>query len=296
LGLLSVDQPAAPAAGVAERRAEWGRRLIDWLVIGLLVVGGLLMLLPFLWMFSTSLRLARESFTLPPQWLPTALRLENYQQVLDNIPFGLFVLNSLKIALLVTLGQLVTCSLAGFAFARLRFPGRNLLFIVLLSSLMIPGQVTIIPIFIIIRTLGLLDTHEAIIVPSLFSAFGVFLMRQFFMTIPDELEDAARVDGAGYFTIFARIFLPLSGPGLSTLAIFTFNFHRNEFFRPLLFLTTWEKMTLPLGLTIMRGYLGAGNVAAIMAGISLAVIPILLVFLFAQRYLIEGITLTGLKG
>ena len=296
MGLLSVDKPATPVVGVAERRAEWGRQLIHWLVIGLLLVGGLLMVLPFLWMVSTSLRLARESFTVPPQWLPTTLRIENYQQVLDGIPFGLFVLNSLKIAVLVTLGQLITCSMAGFAFARLRFPGRNVLFIVLLSSLMIPGQVTIIPIFIIIRTLGLLDTHESIIIPSLFSAFGVFLMRQFFMTIPDELEDAARVDGAGYVTIFARIFLPLSGPGLATLAIFTFNFHWNEFFRPLLFLTTWENMTLPLGLTIMRGYMGTGNVAAIMAGISLAVIPILIIFLFAQRYLIEGITLTGLKG
>jgi multiple sugar transport system permease protein len=296
MGLLSVDKPAVRAAVVAARRVEWARRLADGLVIGLLLAGSVVMLLPFLWMFSTSLRLARESFTLPPAWLPTAFRVENYTEVLTNIPFVLFVANSLKIAALITIGQLITCSLAGFAFARLRFPGRDLLFIALLSSLMIPGQVTIIPIFIIVRVLGLLDTHEAIIIPSLISAFGVFLMRQFFLTIPDDLEDAARVDGAGYFTIFARIFLPLAGPGLSTLAIFTFNFHWNEFFRPLLFLSTWEKMTLPLGLTIMRGYLGTGNVAAIMAGISLAVIPILIVFLFAQRYLIEGITLTGLKG
>ncbi len=294
MGLLPLAKATAPA--LRYRHPAWWPRIGDVLLVGLLLAGAIVMLLPFLWMFSTSLRLARESFTLPPQWLPTAIRLENYQQVLENIPFMLFVWNSLKIATLITLGQLVTCSLAGFAFARLRFPGRDLLFFALLSSLMIPGQVTIIPIFIIVRILGLLDTHEAIIIPSLISAFGVFLLRQFFLTIPDDLEDAARVDGAGYFTIFFRIFLPLAGPGLSTLAIFTFNFHWNEFFRPLLFLSTWENMTLPLGLTIMRGYLGTGNVAAIMAGISLAVIPILIVFLFAQRYLIEGITLTGLKG
>jgi multiple sugar transport system permease protein len=140
------------------------------------------------------------------------------------------------------------------------------------------------------------DLHESIIIPSLISAFGVFLLRQFFLTIPNELEDAARIDGAGFVTIFRRIFLPLAGPGPSTLAIVAFNFHWNEFLRPLLFLSSWERMTLPLGLTILRGYLGTGNVAAIMAGISLAIIPVLILFLLTQRYLIEGITLTGLKG
>jgi multiple sugar transport system permease protein len=264
--------------------------------VALLLVGGVLMLLPFVWMFSTSLRDARESFTLPPQWLPRQPHLDNYATVMEQLPFVQFAVNSLKIAALITLGQLATCSLAAFAFARLRFPGRDGLFIVLLSSLMIPIQVTIIPIFILVRVLGLLDLHESIIIPSLISAFGVFLLRQFFLTIPNELEDAARIDGAGFFTIFSRIFLPLAGPGLSTLAIFAFNFHWNEFFRPLLFLTSWERMTLPLGLTILRGYLGTGNVAAIMAGISLAIIPVLILFLLAQRYLIEGITLTGLKG
>ncbi len=269
---------------------------LDTLITVLLLVGAVLMMLPFLWMFSTSLRDAPESFSLPPKWLPSQVHSENYQSVLSGLPLVQFVINSVKIATLITLGQLTTCSLAAFAFARLRFPGRDILFGVLLGSLMVPIQVTIIPIFIIVRILGLLDTHESIIIPSLVSAFGVFLLRQFFLTIPTELEDAARIDGAGFFTIYRRIFLPLAGPGLSALAIFTFNYHWNEFFRPLLFLSTWERMTLPLGLTIMRGYLGTGNVAAIMAGISLAIIPILIIFLLAQRYLIEGITLTGLKG
>lgn len=272
------------------------RKVFDWSVTGLLLVGGALMLLPFVWMFSTSWRLAKDSFSLPPQWLPSVWRIENYQEVLNGIPFVAFVLNSLKVSVLITLGQLVTCSMAAYAFARLRFPGREVLFLVFLSQLMVPQQVTIIPIFILIRVLGLLDTHWSLIIPAVFSAFGTFLLRQFFLTIPSELEDAARVDGAGYVRTFLQIILPLAGPGLSTLAIFVFNFYWNEFFRPLLFLSTWEKMTLPLGLTVMRGYLGVGNVAAIMAGVSMGILPVLLVFLLAQRYLIEGITLTGIKG
>ena len=286
----------APAASEPIRTSPLRGRLFDWTLTALLVLGGVLMMIPFVWMFSTSWRLAKDSFSLPPQWLPTAWRFENYQEVLSGIPFVAFVLNSLKVSILITLGQVVTCSMAAYAFARLRFPGRELLFLVFLSQLMVPQQVTIIPIFILIRVLGLLDTHWALIIPAVFSAFGTFLLRQFFLTIPVELEDAARVDGAGYLRTFLQIILPLAGPGLSTLAIFVFNFYWNEFFRPLLFISTWENMTLPLGLTVMRGYLGVGNVAAIMAGVSMGIIPVLIVFLLAQRYLIEGITLTGIKG
>jgi len=271
-------------------------RLFDLALVGGLLLGGIVMMMPFAWMFSTSWRLAKDSFSLPPQWLPTTWRIENYQEVFASIPFVAFVFNSLKVAALITLGQLVTCSMAAYAFARLRFPGRDWLFLLFLSQLMVPQQVTIIPVFILIRMMGLLDTHAALIIPGIFSAFGTFLLRQFFLTIPTELEDAARVDGAGYLRTFVQIILPLAGPGLSTLAIFTFNFYWNEFFRPLLFISTWEQMTLPLGLTVMRGYLGVGNVAAIMAGVSMGVLPVLLVFLLAQRYLIEGITLTGIKG
>ena len=286
----------APAAPDPIRTAPTRGRLFDWTLTALLVLGGVLMMIPFVWMFSTSWRLAKDSFSLPPQWLPTAWRFENYHEVLTGIPFVAFVLNSLKVSILITLGQVVTCSMAAYAFARLRFPGRDLLFLVFLSQLMVPQQVTIIPIFILIRVLGLLDTHWALIIPAVFSAFGTFLLRQFFLTIPVELEDAARVDGAGYLRTFLQIILPLAGPGLSTLAIFVFNFYWNEFFRPLLFISTWEQMTLPLGLTVMRGYLGVGNVAAIMAGVSMGILPVLIVFLLAQRYLIEGITLTGIKG
>lgn len=285
-----------PARVDPRRRARLRISVVDSGIVAALLVGAILMMMPFAWMLSTSVRSGSESFSLPPQWLPRSVHLENYQTVLDELPFFQFILNSLEVSTLITIGQLVTCSTAAYAFARLHFPGREALFVFFLSSLMVPIQVTIIPIFILIRILGLLDTHASLIIPALVSAFGVFLLRQFFLTIPREIEDAARVDGAGSFTIYRRIILPLAGPGLSTLAIFAFNFYWNEFFRPLLFLSTWSRMTLPIGLTILRGYLGTGNVGAIMAGISMAVVPVLVLFVFAQRYLIEGITLTGLKG
>ena len=284
------------SGGGPARNRPTRNRMIDRVLVGVLLLGGAVMMLPFAWMFSTSWRLAKDSFSLPPEWLPTRWHVENYREVLDNIPFVAFVLNSLKVAALITAGQLVTCSMAAYAFARLRFPGRDALFLLFLSQLMVPQQVTIIPVFILIRVFGLLDTHWALIIPALFSAFGTFLLRQFFLTIPNEIEDAARVDGAGYVRTFVQIIVPLAGPALATLTIFTFNFYWNEFFRPLLFISTWERMTLPLGLTVMKGFLGVGNVAAIMAGVSMGILPVLVVFLLAQRYLIEGVTLTGIKG
>jgi len=268
----------------------------NWIINIVLMAGGLLMMMPFIWAFSTSLRTPLESFSLPPRWLPTDFIVENYRRVFSLVPFFTFMLNSFKIASLITIGQLATCSTAAFAFARLRFPGRDVLFMILLSSLMVPIQVTIIPIFILMRHAQLVDTHSSLILPVVISAFGVFLLRQFFLTIPRDLEDAAKLDGAGYHTIFFRVFLPLAGPGLSTLAIFCFNYFWNEFFRPLIFLSSLEKMTIPLGLVFLRGYFGVGNASIILAGITIAFLPVLIAFLLAQRYLIEGITLTGLKG
>ena len=261
-----------------------------------LLVVSLAFLFPFFWMFSTSLRTPAESFTLPPKWWPGNPQFQNYLRVVQSVPFGRFFRNSLLVSGLVTIGQLITCSTAAYAFARLRFPGRNILFVILISSLMIPVQVTIIPIFILIRRFGLTDTLQSLILPSLISPFGVFLLRQFFLTIPKDLEDAAVIDGANHFFIFTRIILPLSKPALSALAIFTFNYHWNEFFRPLIFLNTYERMTLPLGLSILKGYFGTGSVSVIMAGVTLAVLPVLVAFILAQRNLVEGVTLSGMKG
>jgi multiple sugar transport system permease protein len=264
------------------------------LVLGILAV---VFVLPFLWMFSTSLRPSNQSFDLPPDWLPTHWQWENYRKVFDsNVPVLRFAYNSAKITLIVTAAQLVSCSMAGFAFARLRFPLRNTLFILLLASLMVPNQVTVIPLFILMRHLGLIDNHWSLILPSLTSAFGVFLMRQFFMTLPQDLTDAAKVDGAGAWTTFTQIALPLATPSLAALAIINVQLTWNAYFYPLIFLNTWEKMTLPLGITALRGYLAGGNASVVMAAVTMSILPVLLLFLIAQRWFIAGITQTGLKG
>jgi multiple sugar transport system permease protein len=284
-------------ASKERKRAFSLTKLLDWAAILVLGFGAIMMILPFLLMFSTSLRPAAESYKLPPAWLPTEWHFENYAAVFgSSVPIVAFALNSIKITLLVTIGQLITCSMAGFAFARLRFPGRNLLFILLLASLMVPGQVTIIPIFIIMRRLGLVDNHWAIILPGLTSAFGVFLLRQFFLTLPQDLLDAAKMDGAGPWTSFVKIALPLAGPSLAALTIITFNGTWNNFFFPFIFINTWEKMTLPLGITALRGYMSSGNASVVMAAVALAIAPVLIIFLLAQRWFIAGVTRTGLKG
>jgi multiple sugar transport system permease protein len=271
--------------------------LPDAIATLLLLMGAILMALPFLWMFSTSLRPSADSYKLPPAWLPTEWHFENYLAVFQSsVPILAFGFNSVKVTALVTIGQLITCSMAGFAFARLRFPFRDPLFILLLASLMVPGQVTIIPVFLIMRKLGLIDNHLSIILPFLTSAFGVFLMRQSFLSLPQELFDAAKIDGAGYWQMFSKVGMPLVGPSLAALGIITFNNTWNNYFYPLIFLNTWEKMTLPLGITALRGYLESGNASVVMASVAVAVTPVLLVFLFAQRWFIAGITRTGIKG
>jgi len=256
------------------------------------------MAFPFIWMVSTSLKVPATAFKLPPELWPYEWRFENYAQVLNNpkVPIPMFFLNSIKISILITLGQLVTCTLAAYAFGRLRFPGRNALFILMLTSLMVPVQITIIPTYILMGKLNLIDTHAALIIPGAVSIFGVFLLRQFFLTIPDELEDAARIDGAGPIRILWQVMLPLVGPGLSTLAVITFNATWNSFFGPLIFLNDWDKMTWTLGMAALRGEYGQGSMSVQMAGISLGVIPVVIVFILGQRYIIEGITFTGIKG
>lgn len=289
---------AAPQSKIDTlRRQRQNLKRSDIFSFIILTIAAILVLMPLLWMFSTSLRPVAESFNLPPQWLPTQFRIENYIAPFEsNVPFEALFANSMKITLAVTAGQLVTCSLAGYAFARLRFPGRNFLFILLLASLMVPGQVTIIPIFLLMRSLGLIDNHLAIILPGLISAFGVFLMRQFFKQMPQELFDAARVDGAGHIRSFLQIAMPLAGPALATLGIITFNAIWNSYFLPLIFLNSWGNMTLPQGIALLTGYMGSGNPSVVMAAVTMAILPVLAVFIFAQRWIIEALTRSGLKG
>lgn len=284
----NLPQPRAKP----KMKLSWG----NMTVILLLSLAAILMMLPLLWMFSTSLRPSADSFKLPPAWLPTQFQIENYSSVFEsNVPFWALAFNTLKITLAVTLGQLLICSMAGFAFARLRFPGRNFLFGLLLASLMVPQQVTVIPIFLIMRRLGLIDTHLAVILPALVSAFGVFLMRQFFLSLPQELLDAAKIDGAGPLTSFLRIALPLAAPALAALGIITFNATWNAYFYPLIFLSSWEKMTLPQGVALLQGYMQSGNPSVIMAAVTMAILPVLIAFLFAQRWIVEAFAQTGIK-
>jgi multiple sugar transport system permease protein len=260
----------------------------------------ILMVIPFIWMFTVSVGRVSDMFVVPPHWIPVKFQLTSYFRVFKETEFPKWFLNSLQIASSITIGRLFVCSTAAYAFSRLRFPGRDILFFVMLSALMVPTQVTIIPVFIIMRYLKLIDNPLALILPGLISPFGVFLLRQFFMTIPTDLEDSAKIDGANPLLIYWKVILPLGGGALATLAILTFNTYWNDFFVPLIFLNSGEKLTLPLGIGTMIGRFSSGSglgsdPSGIVAVVTMSIIPVLIIFLFAQRYLIESITMTGIK-
>ena len=263
--------------------------------IGLLLLA-MLWLAPIVWTVSTSLRTPAQSFSLPPKWLPTDLAYGNYAMVFSSVPFGDILMNSIKVSLAIVFGQLVTATMAGYAFARLRFPAKNFLFFLLMASLMVPGQATIIPVFLLITWFGLSDTLWSLILPAWVTAFGVFFMRQAFMQIPQELVDAAKIDGANQWQVFTRVFIPLSAGPMAVLSILTFNTFWNEFFRPLIFLSSQNQFTLPLGLVTLQGYMGTGSLSVVLAGVVISMVPVLLIFVFAQRYVVEGIARTGVKG
>lgn len=254
-----------------------------------------LSLMPFAFMVSTSFKPLNRVFTFPPQWIPDPFTWANYRTILNEIPYMRFFFNSAYTSVLVTVGATLVASLAAYAFARLRFPGRDKLFLVYLGTMMIPGQVTLLPIYIMVRQLGWLDSHLAIIVPGMFNAFGVFLLRQFFLSLPRELEEAALIDGCGYFRIFTTIILPLSKPGLTALLIFTFLEAWNSFMMPLIMISSEEKLLLTVGLSMLQN-LYVTNWSVLMAGSVLTLLPVIILFLVAQKQFIGGITLTGLKG
>ena len=275
------------------RSISWSK----WVSIIFLVVIAILTLMPFVWVVATSLRTPAQSFSVPPKWIPTDMDFSNYTRVFEEIPFWQQIGNSFIITLSVVTGQLITASLAGYAFARLRFRGRNLLFGLVLATMMIPGQATIIPVFILIsRGLRLNDTLGALIIPGLATAFGTFLLRQYFMGIPDEFEEAALVEGANQWQIFRKIYLPLASPGLAILAVLTFNAKWNDYFSPLIFMNTKERFPITLGIVDLQGYLGTGSISVVLAGIVLSTIPVIIIYIFGQRYLIEGLMAGGLKG
>ncbi len=261
----------------------------------LLMVSALFMIVPFLWMLSTSLKADQYVLTMPPQFFPRPLSLRSYVRLAELFPIGRMFFNSLLVATLTTLGQLVTCSMAAYAFARMRFKGSNALFLVYLATLMIPFQVTITPLFILMRYLGWINTYQGLIFPGMFSAFGTFLLRQTFLTIPKELDEAAVIDGASHFTIYQRIILPLSKPALATLGVFSFMGSWNAFLWPLFVVRDMEMMTLPVGLATLHGrWLTEWNL--VMAGTVITILPMLVVYLIAQKYFVRGVLLSGIKG
>ena len=256
---------------------------------------GISMIFPFLWMLSTSLKEPSQNFTSTLQLWPTPIMWSNYIEAWHAIPFGKFYLNSIFVAVAVTFGQILTSSMAAYAFARLKFPGRDKLFFAYLATMMIPGMVTLIPVFILLKMFGWLDTYKALILPGIFSAYGTFMLRQFFMTLPTDLEDAARIDGCSSWRIYWQIILPLSKPAIATLATFTFLGNWQSFFWPLIVTSSEHMKTLPIGLSYFQDIYST-NWTLLMAASVIVLAPALIVFILNQRFITQGIALTGLKG
>ncbi|RCW77343.1 carbohydrate ABC transporter permease [Saliterribacillus persicus] len=261
----------------------------------ILLIVAVVMVMPFVWMLSGSLKDAATIFQDSMNLIPDNPRWDNYPKVWTSVPFAMFYWNTTKVAFLTTVGTVLTSALAAYAFAKLEFPGRDKIFFLYIATMMIPDQVTMIPQFVLMRDLGLINTHTALILVKLFHPFGVFLLRQFFLTIPNELSDSARIDGCSEFRIFWNIILPLSKAALGTLVIFSLLNSWNDFINPLIYLSDQSLFTLQVGIRYFQQLYGA-DYHLIMAATTLSLIPIIIVYLFAQKYFIEGISTTGLKG
>jgi multiple sugar transport system permease protein len=291
---------AAPAAAVTRPRRRWRLPFSPWHLV--LIPATLVLIFPFAWLLLTSVETSSEALHFPPLFTPHVIRLGNYPAALHQAPFGRFFLNSAIVAVATVVSNLALCSLAGYAFARLRFLGRTALFVVIMATLMVPFQVTMIPQFLITKWLG---THVlapvginhlgALIVPNAASAFGVFFLRQFFRTLPIEYEESARVDGASRLTVLWKIVLPLSVPALATLAALTFLDSWNSFLWPLIAVDSTNEMTVPLGLATFQGA-HATEWPLLMAGNVMSLLPMLVIFFVAQRYFVRSVAATGLAG
>ena len=264
-------------------------------IYALLVLIGFSMLVPFAWMVSSSLKLNKDVFVFPMQWIPDSPRWANYHDIWVKIPLGKFAFNTMKLSLIVTVLQLLSSSFAAYAFSKLRFPGRRGLFLGYIATIAVPWQAYMVPQFIMMRSMGLNNTHLAIICLQAFSAFGVFMMKQFYDTVPDELREASRIDGLSEYGTWLRIMLPLSRPAISTLTIITFVTTWNDFLGPMIYLTRTELKTIQIGL---RSFISqySSEYGLIMAASVVALIPVLLVFLSLQRYFVQGVASSGLKG
>jgi multiple sugar transport system permease protein len=262
----------------------------------ILCIAAAVFLLPLFWMLSSSLKPEWQVLANPPVWLPNPPRWENYREALTYLPFGRYAINTLIISLGAIVGHVLSCTLVAYAFARLRAPGKDFLFLLVLSTLMLPYPVTMVPLFALFNQLGWINTFLPLIVPAFFgNAFYIFLLRQYFLTLPPELEDAARIDGANTLQILWRVILPISTPALATVVIFTFQATWNDFLQPLIYLQDQSHYTLTLGLNFFRGSFQV-NWAYLMAASLVIVLPVVLVFFLTQRLFIQGISMTGMKG
>jgi multiple sugar transport system permease protein len=260
-----------------------------------LLVGSAAMLVPFLWMVATSFKADSEIFAYPPIWIPETILWQNYPKVLELLPFQRYLINTTFVSTTVTALEVVTSSLAAYAFARLPFPGRDRLFLIYLATLMVPGQVTIIPNFLLMSWFGWTNSYLALIIPAAFTAFGTFLLRQFFLTIPRELEEAAKIDGCGHIRILRSVIIPIAAPALAVLAVFTFLSYWNSFLWPLIIINDTNKMTVPLGLELFLGQQGQ-RWELLMAAATISMVPTVILVLALQKYLVRGIALSGLGG
>ena len=288
--------PAASRARGIRNPSGASQLLQACLGYALATLVALLFLIPLFWMISSSLKPNYQVLAYPPRWLPSPIQWANYREALTYVPFGRYALNTLVIATLTIVGHLLSCSLVAYGFARLRAPGKNALFVVLLATMMLPYPVTMIPIYVGFKTLGWVNTFLPLVVPAFFGApFYIFLLRQFFLTLPTELEDAARADGASTLQIIWHVILPISKPALATVAIFTFQAAWNDFLPPLIYLHDQSRYTVSLGLSFFRSSYDI-RWAYLMAASLVTMLPVIIIFFFAQRLFIEGIALTGMKG
>ena len=283
-GTLDAEpQPAGPRP----RRATW--------VYVVLAVGLLITLVPFLWMLLGSFKPEAELQRVPPTWWPEAPTLGNYRELFDRLDFPRFFANSVLVAVAVTVGNLVFCSMVGYALAKLDFAGKRLLFGLVLGMLMVPGVVTFVPLFVLVSNLGLVNTYPGLILPFLVTPLGVFLMRQFMMGLPDELIEAARIDGAGEWRIFLRVIMPLCGPPLATLGILTFLHSWNNFLWPLVVAQSEDKYTLPVALALYSVGQNATRYGLLLAGAVVVILPVIALFIALQRYFVQSVATTGIK-
>ena len=267
------------------------------LVFVALCVGAAIFSVPFLWTVSTALKTNQQVFAVPPQWIPNPPQWGNFRRAWTELPFATFVLNTVTITAIAVVGQVATASLVAYGFARFRFRGRNFLFYLMLSTMMLPAQVTMIPVFLFWRELRLIDTFAPLTVPAYFGggAFSIFLLRQFFLNIPRDLDEAAMIDGATPFCIFHRILLPLARPAIVTVVLFSFLAHWDDFMGPLIYLNSMERYTVSIGLRMFQDMFGT-QLELLMAASLVHVLPTVVLFFVAQRYFIKGVALTGLKG